>query len=102
MGERQPLRTHTESLKYLRQIDSETAKGKALHLIADDDPTHEHRGRAGAAAPASARQPARRSYLGANNARPGAPPRHPRDTLPPRATKSRRRSAPTAHASAPC
>jgi transposase len=33
---------HTEWLKFLRQIDRETPKGKALHLIADNYATHKH------------------------------------------------------------
>ncbi|MDE2161495.1 MAG: IS630 family transposase, partial [Burkholderiales bacterium] len=34
--------THAEWLKFLRQIDRETPKGKTLHLIADNDATHKH------------------------------------------------------------
>jgi transposase len=33
---------HTEWLKFLRQIDRETPKGKTLHLIADNYATHKH------------------------------------------------------------
>ena len=33
---------HIEWLKFLRQIDRETPKGKALHLIADNYATHKH------------------------------------------------------------
>ena len=33
---------HTEWLKFLRQIDSETPKDKALHLICDNYATHKH------------------------------------------------------------
>lgn len=33
---------HTEWLTFLRQIDRETPKGKALHLIADNYATHKH------------------------------------------------------------
>lgn len=31
-----------EWLKFLRQIDRETPKDKALHLVVDNDATHEH------------------------------------------------------------
>jgi transposase len=34
--------THTEWLKFLRQIDRETPKDKTLHLIADNYATHKH------------------------------------------------------------
>ena len=34
--------THTEWLKFRRQIDRETAKGTTLHLIADNYATHKH------------------------------------------------------------
>ena len=34
--------THTEWLKFLKKIDRETPKGKALHLIADNYATHKH------------------------------------------------------------
>ena len=33
---------HTEWLKFLRQIERETPKGKTLHLIADNYATHKH------------------------------------------------------------
>jgi transposase len=33
---------HTEWLKFLRKIDRETPKDKALHLICDNDATHKH------------------------------------------------------------
>jgi transposase len=33
---------HTEWLKFLRKIDRETPKDKALHLIADNYATHKH------------------------------------------------------------
>jgi transposase len=33
---------HTEWLKFLKQIDSQTPKDKALHLIADNYATHKH------------------------------------------------------------
>jgi transposase len=33
---------HTEWLKFLRQIDNETPKDKALHLICDNYATHKH------------------------------------------------------------
>ena len=38
----QQRHTHTEWLKFLRQIDRETPKGKTLHLIADSYATHKH------------------------------------------------------------
>lgn len=38
----QPRHRHTEWLKFLRQIDRETPKGKALHLIVDNYATHKH------------------------------------------------------------
>jgi transposase len=38
----QPRHRHTEWLKFLRQIDSETPKDKALHLICDNYATHKH------------------------------------------------------------
>jgi len=38
----QPRHRHTEWLKFLRKIDRETPKNKALHLIADNDSTHKH------------------------------------------------------------
>jgi transposase len=34
--------THAEWLKFLRQIDRQTPKGKTLHLIADNYATHKH------------------------------------------------------------
>ena len=42
IGQCQPHHTHTEWLKFLRQIDRETPKGKTLHLIADNYATHKH------------------------------------------------------------
>jgi transposase len=38
----QPRHRHTEWLKFLRQIDNETPKDKALHLICDNYATHKH------------------------------------------------------------
>ena len=42
IGRCQPRHTHKEWLKFLRQIDRETPKGKTLHLIADNYATHKH------------------------------------------------------------
>ncbi len=42
IGQCQARHTHTEWLKFLRQIDRETPKGKTLHLIADSYATHKH------------------------------------------------------------
>lgn len=42
IGQCQPRHTHTEWLKFLRQIDRATPKGKALHLIVDNYATHKH------------------------------------------------------------
>ena len=42
IGQCQQRHTHTEWLKFLRQIDRETPKDKTLHLIADNYATHEH------------------------------------------------------------
>jgi len=42
IGQCQPRHTHTEWLKFLRQIDRETPKDKTLHLIADNYATHKH------------------------------------------------------------
>ena len=42
IGQCQQRHTHTEWLKFLRQIDRETHKGKTLHLIADNYATHKH------------------------------------------------------------
>ena len=42
IGQCQPRHTHVEWLKFLRQIDRETPKGKTLHLIADNYATHKH------------------------------------------------------------
>ncbi len=42
IGQCQPHHTHTEWLKFLRQIDRETPKDKTLHLIADNYATHKH------------------------------------------------------------
>jgi transposase len=38
----QQRHTHAEWLKFLRQIDRQTPKGKTLHLIADNYATHKH------------------------------------------------------------
>lgn len=38
----QPRHRHSEWLQFLRQIDRETPKGKALHLICDNYATHKH------------------------------------------------------------
>ena len=40
----QQRHTHVEWLKFLKKIDRETPKDKALHLIADNYATHKHRG----------------------------------------------------------
>ena len=42
IGQCQQRHTHLEWLKFLRQIDRETPKGKTLHLIADNYATHKH------------------------------------------------------------
>ena len=42
IGQCQQRHTHAEWLKFLRQIDRETPKGKTLHLIADNYATHKH------------------------------------------------------------
>jgi len=42
IGQCQPRHTHLEWLKFLRQIDRHTPKGKTLHLIADNYATHKH------------------------------------------------------------
>jgi len=42
IGQCQQRHTHVEWLKFLRQIDRETPKNKALHLIADNYATHKH------------------------------------------------------------
>jgi transposase len=42
IGQCQQRHTHAEWLKFLRKIDRETPKGKALHLIADNYATHKH------------------------------------------------------------
>ncbi|MDZ4064733.1 MAG: IS630 family transposase [Coriobacteriia bacterium] len=42
IGQCQQRHTHIEWLKFLRQIDRETPKGKTLHLIADNYATHKH------------------------------------------------------------
>ena len=44
IGQCQKRHTHAEWLKFLRQIDRETPKGKTLHLIADNYATHKHPG----------------------------------------------------------
>ena len=43
IGQRQARHTHVEWLKFLRQIDRQTPKDKALHLIADNYATHSSR-----------------------------------------------------------
>ena len=42
IGQCQRHHTHVEWLKFLKQIDRETAKDRALHLIADNYSTHKH------------------------------------------------------------
>jgi transposase len=42
IGQCQQRHTHVEWLKFLRQIDRETPKDKALHLIVDNYATHKH------------------------------------------------------------
>ena len=42
IGQCQQRHRHTEWLKFLRQIDRETPKDKALHLICDNYATHKH------------------------------------------------------------
>ncbi len=42
IGQCQQRHTHVEWLKFLKQIDRETPKNKALHLIADNYATHKH------------------------------------------------------------
>lgn len=42
IGQCQQRHTHVEWLKFLRQIDQQTPKGKTLHLIADNYATHKH------------------------------------------------------------
>ena len=42
IGQCQQHHTHIEWLKFLRQIDRETPKDRALHLIADNYATHKH------------------------------------------------------------
>jgi len=42
IGQCQQRHTHTEWLKFLKQIDRETPKNKALHLIVDNYATHKH------------------------------------------------------------
>lgn len=42
IGQCQQRHTHKEWLKFLRQIDRETPRGKTLHLIADNYATHKH------------------------------------------------------------
>lgn len=42
IGQCQQRHTHIEWLKFLRQIDRQTPKGKTLHLIADNYATHKH------------------------------------------------------------
>ena len=42
IGQCQQRHTHVEWLRFLRQIDRETPKGKTLHLIADNYATHKH------------------------------------------------------------
>ena len=42
IGQCQQRHTHAEWLKFLKKVDRETPKGKALHLIADNYATHKH------------------------------------------------------------
>ena len=42
IGQCQTKHTHVQWLKFLRQIDRETPKGKELHLIVDNYATHKH------------------------------------------------------------
>jgi transposase len=42
IGQCQARHTHVEWLRFLRQIDRETPRGKSLHLIADNYATHKH------------------------------------------------------------
>jgi transposase len=42
IGQCQQRHTHVEWLKFLKQIERETPKDKALHLIADNYATHKH------------------------------------------------------------
>ena len=42
IGQCQQRHTHVEWLRFLRQIDRQTPKDKALHLIADNYATHKH------------------------------------------------------------
>jgi transposase len=42
IGQCQQRHTHVEWLKFLRKVDRETPKDKALHLIADNYATHKH------------------------------------------------------------
>ena len=42
IGQCQQRHTHVEWLKFLRQINRQTPKGKTLHLIADNYATHKH------------------------------------------------------------
>jgi transposase len=42
IGQCQQRHTHVEWLKFLKQINRETPKGKTLHLIADNYATHKH------------------------------------------------------------
>ena len=42
IGQCQKRHRHIEWLKFLRQIDRQTPKGKTLHLIADNYATHKH------------------------------------------------------------
>jgi transposase len=42
IGQCQQRHTHVEWLKFLKKIDRETPKDKALHLIADNYATHKH------------------------------------------------------------
>ncbi len=42
IGQCQQRHTHAEWLKFLRKIDRETPKDRALHLIADNYATHKH------------------------------------------------------------
>jgi len=42
IGQCQQRHTHLEWLKFLKQINKQTPKGKTLHLTADNYATHKH------------------------------------------------------------
>ncbi len=64
IGQCQQRHTHVEWLKFLRQIDRETPKGKTLHLIADNYATHKHPTVQAWLDPASALSHALHAHLG--------------------------------------